>query len=124
MKKKIRSFTLVEILLALAILGVGLVSILSVFVVGANTVRRAVEKTEACFIAQMVFEDFKRQGHTNPSSLTVPPEVATYYSSYTVNCSLPQGIGGVSNLYRVDLSVQKGTRTIGNFTTYITKYVP
>lgn len=123
--KNKRSFTLVEILLALAILGVGLVGILSVFVAGANSVRRAVEKTEACFIAQMVFEDFKRQGHIDPSSLTVPSsEISQYYSGYTVPTPTPTAVGSISNLYRIDLGVQKGGRTIENFTTYITKYEP
>lgn len=121
--KTIIGFTLVEILLSLAVLGVGLVGILSVFIVGANTVRRGIEKTEACFIAQMVFEDFKRKGHLDsPGSLTVPTEISTYYPSYQVITSpAPPTLDSF-----VTLDVQKisGGRSIEHFTSYITRYAP
>lgn len=120
---KNRGFTLIEIILALAILGIGLVGILGVFTVGTNSVRRTVDLTEASFIAQMVFEDFKRQGHTNPASLTVPETyIANYYENYRVGAPEISSIG--NDLYKVDLEIYKGTRDkpLTQFTTYITKY--
>lgn len=128
-RKGVKGFTLVEILLALAILGVGLVGILSVFVTGANSVRRAVEKTEVCFIAQLVFEEFKRLGHINISSLTSAniPILPQHYidSGYSVATPNITDVGASTlNLKKVDLTVYKGARPIESFTTYIAKYVP
>lgn len=120
-------FTLVEILLALAILGTGLVGILSVFTVGTNTVRRTIALTEAGFIVQMVFEDFKRQGHTNPASLVVPEEdIAKHYSGYEVAPPVITPVENISGLYKVDLSIHKenNDEPLVQFTTYITKYEP
>lgn len=119
-------FTLVEILLSLAVLGVGLVGILSVFVVGANIVRRTVEKTEACFIAQMVFSDFKRQGHLNTitsSNLTVPTaDISAYYPSYQVITSPASPV--LDSFVTLDVQKISGGRSIGQFTSYITRYAP
>lgn len=119
------SFTLVEILLALAILGVGLVGILSVFVAGANSVRRAVEKTEASFIAQLVFEDLKRQGHTDPSNLSLPTLPQVYIDNgYSVTPAINDAGASSLNLKKVDLTIYKNSRRIESFTTYIAKYEP
>lgn len=125
--KRMKGFTLVEILLALAIVGVGLVGILSIFVVGANTVRNAVERTEASFIAQIVFEEFKRQGHTSVTIFTVPTLPAHYTNNpdtnlnYSVPEPTPADVDSTNapNLKRVDITVNKGNRAIAQFTTFI-----
>lgn len=125
MIKKIKSFTLVEILLALAVLGVGLVGILSVFVVGANTIRRAVEKTEACFIAQTVFEDFKRQGHldnVSSNNLTIPSEIATYYPGYQIISDPDPPV--LNSFITLDIQKRNNNRSIEKFTSYTTRYAP
>lgn len=122
-----KGFTLVEILLALAILGIGLVSILSVFAVGTNSVRRTVAMTEASFIGQMVIEDFKRQAYSNPSSYSVPEDdIVRYYHGYRVDPPNPKSVGGVPNLYSVDVKVYKDNSQtpLVQFTTYLTKYEP
>lgn len=126
MRKKISSaFTLVEILLALAILGIGLVGILSVFVVGANSIRRTVEMTEASFLAQMVLEDFKRQGHKDPDNLNLP-DVSNYDEYKDYECSLKEKKQVNTELYKVTLAVKKKDKEefIVEFTTYLSKYVP
>lgn len=117
-------FTLVEILFALAILGVGLVSILSLFVVGMNSVRQTVALTEATFVAQMVMEDYKRQGHVDPGNLSFP-DLSEYpeYKDYDVVPNIAS-MGDATNLYKIDLTVKHNNKDIANFTTYITKYEP
>lgn len=125
------SFTLVEILLALAILGIGLVSILSIFVVGTNSIRRTVAMTEASFIAQMTFEDYKLNGYEN-ISIGGPYEFQgintkgeTIYKDYkrVININPVQG---VNDLLSIDLKIYyKGnTNPIVEFNTYIAKYEP
>lgn len=122
-----KAFTLIEILLALAILGIGLVSVLSIFVVGANSVRSSVETTEASFIAQMVLEEFKRIGHQDPNNITnanIPTLPPHYYnSSYSASANV-SAVSNVNNIASVDLTVSKSNRVIAEFTTYITKYEP
>ncbi|MCD5401096.1 prepilin-type N-terminal cleavage/methylation domain-containing protein [candidate division NPL-UPA2 bacterium] len=61
-EKHPRGFTLIEILVALAILGVVLVPLLSLFLQGARANRRAGMKTEAVVIAQGQMEGLKAQG--------------------------------------------------------------
>lgn len=127
------SFTLVEILLALAILGVGLVGILSVFVAGANSVRRAVEKTEASFIAQMTFENYKAQGYSSLDSLAGSGEQTlptlqdasgnNVYSAYTRKITVTTS-SNPSNLRKLSLKVEKAGNIIVIFDTYIAKYAP
>lgn len=123
--KNRKGFTLVEILLALAILGIGLVGLLSVFVVGGNSIRHTVEKTEASFIAQLVIEDLKRQGQTDPTSLSSPPLPQHYIDSgYSFEPDPPSSTLVQGNLYKVDITIKKKDKQIGTFTTYITQYVP
>lgn len=127
------AFTLVEILLALAILGIGLVGILSVFVVGTNSIRRTVAMTEASFFAQMVIADFRQKGYEN----TAPGEYEIeefknssdegIYSDYTCAVDIDDVVG-VENLRRIDLAIKnknkKDKEPIAKFTTYISKYEP
>ena len=58
-------FTLVEILLALAILGIGLVSILSLFAVGTHSAGRALNVTRASLLAQLTLEELKQLSFTD-----------------------------------------------------------
>lgn len=121
-REKKRGFTLIEILLALAILGIGLVGILSVFSVGTSSIRKTVTMTEASFFAQMILEDFKRQGHINPNNLSLP-DLSTYegYEKYDFS---EWGKTSEGNAYRIDLAVKdKKGNEIVKFTTYISKYV-
>lgn len=127
------AFTLVEILLALAILGIGLVGILSVFVVGTNSIRRTVTMTEASFLAQMVIADFRQKGYEN----TAPSEYKMeefknslgegMYSDYSCDIKI-EDAKDVKDLRRIDLAIKnknkKDKEPIAEFTTYISKYEP
>lgn len=124
---KNRGFTLIEILLALAILGVGMVGILSVFTIGTNSIRRTVTMTEAGFIGQMVIEDLKRQAVSgDPAGAAVTDEYKNYYEDYEVEPVSPSAVPGIPNLYKVEVAVKrKGSdRPLVEFTTYLTKYEP
>lgn len=126
--KNNKSFTLVEILLALAILGIGLVGILSVFVVGANSIRRTVAMTEASFIAQMTFEDYKQKGYNNinPGHYEFQGinnrNGETIYKNYERIIYIKK-ISGVADLLEIDLKIKYKNIEIP-FTTYIAKYEP
>ncbi len=57
--KKIQGFTLMEILIAMAVLLVGLVGILSLFPVGLDATRKAIEDTNAALIAESVYASLR-----------------------------------------------------------------
>lgn len=63
MKRNKSAFTLIEIIIALVILTVGLVSILALFPVGLDAMSRAANTTKATFLAQADMEEAKRLGH-------------------------------------------------------------
>ena len=62
--RRSKGFTLLEIVIALAILVIGLVGILSLFPVGFQASRRASMLTEATIHAQQEIENFKLLGYS------------------------------------------------------------
>lgn len=135
------SFTLIEILLALAILGIGLVSILSIFAVGVNSAKRAIDITWAGLASQMTLENFKQQGYANLSTGSQTLSDLTdyngntifYYTAFTRDITVtditdPNGVGSdyISNLRQIELTVEyaNNNKEIARFITYITKYDP
>jgi len=50
-----RGFSLIEVLVAMLILSIGAASVLALFVTGASTLRRAVDRTQAALLAERVF---------------------------------------------------------------------
>lgn len=130
-RKYPRGFTFIEILLAMAILGIGLVSILTIFSAGARSVKKTLENTEASFIAQMDLENFRRLGHTTLGSITssnlvnLSTETPHYYSSgynHSVTASMVTGNAYINNLYLVNLTVTRSGSNNKTFTTYIALY--
>ncbi len=132
-----KAFTLIEILLALAILGVGLVGILSLFAVGAGSARQALNETRAALLGQIVLEEIKYLGastsanfNTVTSSLGINAYKTglTEYNNFTLGLVVtdnPLGATQAPNLKKIDLTVSwdKGNKQ-EKFVTYITKYGP
>ena len=122
-RKKISAFTLIEVLLALVVLGVGMTALFSLFAVGTHSVRRAVALTQASLIAQLTMEYYCYTGYytgmeTNPP--TVPTSYVSEYAHYTRTVSAPQTV--IANkLFRVDVNVD-GNGANEDFSTYIAQY--
>lgn len=62
--KRNKGFTLLEVVIALAILAIGLVGVLSLFPVGFQASRKASALTEATIQAQKQMETFKLEGYS------------------------------------------------------------
>lgn len=130
---KSKAFTLVEILLALAILGVGLVSILSLFTIGTHSARRALNVTRASLLAQLTLEELKLLSITNYDGITDGTDVDSYsaalseYTDFSLALDVtdnPLG-AGIPNLKKVELTVSWNNGNSSEvFVTYVAKYSP
>jgi prepilin-type N-terminal cleavage/methylation domain-containing protein len=134
-QNSLTGFTLVEILLALAILGVGLVSVLSLFTAGLHSTKSALDMTRAGLTAQLILETLKQQGYQSGSYSL--PAVKDYnngdikgienfsFSITTTQAPIP-GILQLANWSKIELVATYATtgKEIGKFITYITKTNP
>jgi len=127
MKSK-KGFTLLEIVIALAILAIGLVGILSLFPVGFEASRRASMLTEATIHAQQKMEEFKQGGYDYLDT-TYTDTVPSGYTAFTDGSGLEwqvtvAEINPPGNLKSVTLDIkwqEKGADKSETFVTYIAK---
>ena len=129
----VTGFTLIEILLALAILSIGLVSILSLFIVGVHSAKTAVDVTRAAMAAQMTLETIKANGYQNLSTGTQTMSDMQdcnnndVYSEFTRELTVADNpINYITNWKSAELKVKykNNNKEIARFMTYITKYEP
>jgi len=111
-----RGFTLIEVVIALAILAVGLVGILSLFPIGFDAARRSVNSTQAALYSREKLEQVKNAGFPSVGTTngTFPDPLYTWSQNVT------EPTAGV--LRKIDLTVkwQYGTRSYQQvFTTYV-----
>ncbi len=71
--KKNRGFSLLELIIAIAVLAVGLVGVLQIFPIGLRASQRAGMMTKASFLAQNKIEDIKLAGFDAITEL--PPKI-------------------------------------------------
>lgn len=84
-RKQRSGFSLIEISLALLVIGVGLVSVIGLFPAGLNQARGATDETQAALFADEVFEGYQAwfaafpDDWSSASSVLLPPSVYTVY---------------------------------------------
>ncbi len=71
--KKNRGFSLLELIIAIAVLAVGLVGVLQIFPIGLRASQRAGMMTKASFLAQNKIEDIKLAGFD--AIIELPPKI-------------------------------------------------
>lgn len=115
-------FTLIEIVISLAILSIGIVAVLSLFPVGFDAAARSTDLTKTTFFAQQKMEEIKRNGYqetpTTTSGTFSDPRFT--YTATITTMSTP-------NLNQVTLTVSwpyKGKTCDEAFVTFIPKYKP
>ncbi|MCM1565289.1 MAG: type II secretion system GspH family protein [Dehalobacter sp.] len=85
LRKKAKGFTLIEIIVALAIIGVMGVSLLTVFTMGIRVIVQARDRNDASFTAQSKVEVKLNTINATPSTITITmPDATTILASGTV----------------------------------------
>ncbi len=121
MKQRL-AFSLIEIVIALSILGVGLIGAMRVFPVGLKASQRAELRSRAAFIAQQTLEPLKvaawdqlKEGETR--EVRKPFIIVT-----TVSSVQPEHVSSSASLKQIEVSVewpQEGKLRTLNFVTYL-----
>ncbi len=118
-------FTLIEIITALAIMTIGLLSILALFPVGFHASKRAADFTKVTLFAQGKLEEIKMEGFDNAENEAVSDEGNTdgiFSREVTVS-----SVSGYDNLKEVTVKVswsERGQTHEQEFKTYIADYAP
>jgi len=110
------AFTLIEIITALAILAIGLLSILALFPVGFHASKRAADFTQVTLFAQEKMEEVKMKGFA----------AAVSESGVGWNTDVAI-VPGYSNLKEITVTVtwtERGQTRQEEFKTYIADYTP
>lgn len=128
-----KGFTLIEIVISLGILLIGILAVLALFPVGADSAARSQDLTKATIYAQQMMENIKRVGYgtsgptATSGTFTDPTYGATKYS-YNVAVIIGTGASGIpTNCAQVNLTVSwlyRGKTYNENFVTLIPKYNP
>lgn len=114
-----RGFTLIEIVISLAILAVGLVGILSLFPIGFDAARRSVNSTQVAVYAHERLEQVKNAGFPAVGTTTGAFADPAYTWSQSVTAI---STASAAYLRRVDLTVNWQYRNRDYqqvFTTYV-----
>ena len=118
--KKVRGFTLLEIVMALAIFAVGLVGLLSLFPVGFQVSKRASDLTEATIYAQEKIEDLKKDGYGIPPGTTIGSFDSRFSWSLDVSI-LSTGLKEI----KLTVNYTEGGKSYSeDFVTYMADYTP
>jgi len=122
-----RAFSLLELIIAIAVLAIGLVGVLQIFPIGLRASQRAGMMTKAAFLAQNKMEDVKLAGFD--AIITLPPKIPLSGRDgdfdWKIDIEEPELDGVTSNDIRkltviVSWLERNATRS-KDFVTYITK---
>ncbi|MFA5388481.1 MAG: prepilin-type N-terminal cleavage/methylation domain-containing protein [Candidatus Omnitrophota bacterium] len=123
-----RGFSLLELIIAIAVLAVGLIGVLQIFPIGLRASQRAGMMTKASFLAQNKIEDVKLAGFEAITEL--PPKIPLSgrdgdfdWSIEIDNVSL-EGVESGADMRKVTLTVswpERNTVRSKDFITYVAK---
>ncbi|MDD5072777.1 MAG: prepilin-type N-terminal cleavage/methylation domain-containing protein [Candidatus Omnitrophica bacterium] len=112
-----KGFTLIEIVISLAILAVGLVGILSLFPIGFDSARRSMNSTQVAIFANEKLEELRNTGFPSLGVTSGAFSDASYAWSQSVST-----VDAIDALRKVDLTVTWEYRSRPYqqvFTTYV-----
>nr|MBU1328647.1 type II secretion system GspH family protein [Candidatus Omnitrophota bacterium] len=126
--KRNRGFSLLELIIAIAVLAVGLVGVLQIFPIGLRASQRAGMMTKASFLAQNKIEDVKLAGFD--AIIELPPKIPLSgkdgdleWAIKINNISL-EGVESSDDMRKIIVTVtwpERNTTRSKDFITYVIK---
>lgn len=117
-----KGFSLVELVIALSILGIGLIGAMRVFPVGLRASQRAELRSRAAFIAQQTLEPLKVADWNQLTEGETRKEIKPFVIVTAISPAQPEHVNSASVLKQVDVSVQwqqEGKPRTQSFATYL-----
>ncbi len=123
-----KGFSLLELIIAIAVLAVGLVGVLQIFPIGLRASQRAGMMTKASFLAQNKIEDVKLAGFDAITEL--PPKIPLsgrdedFEWAIEIDNILLEGVESSDDMRKVIITVtwpERNTTRSKEFITYVTK---
>ena len=123
-----RGFSLLELIIAIAVLAVGLVGVLQIFPIGLRASQRAGIMTKAAFLAQNKIEDIKLAGFDAITELPPKIPLSGKDGDFEWNIKIDdvnlEGIENSSEMRKVTVILtwpERNTTRSKDFITYVTK---
>ena len=126
--KKNRGFSLLELIIAIAVLAVGLVGVLQIFPIGLRASQRAGMMTKASFLAQNKIEDIKLAGFDAitelPPKIPLSGEDGDFEWAIKIDDISLEGVESSDDMRKVVVTVtwpERNTTKSKDFITYVIK---
>ena len=123
-----RGFSLLELIIAIAVLAVGLVGVLQIFPIGLRASQRAGMMTKAAFLAQNKIEDVKLAGFDAITELPPKIPLSGKDGDFEWNIKIDdvnlEGVENTSEMRKVTVILtwpERNTTRSKEFITYVTK---
>jgi len=123
-----KGFSLLELIIAIAVLAVGLVGVLQIFPIGLRASQRAGMMTKAAFLAQNKIEDVKLAGFDAITEL--PPKIplsgrdGDFEWAIKIDEIAPEGVEASEDMRKITVTLtwpERNTTRSKEFITYVTK---
>ena len=123
-----KGFSLLELIIAIAVLAVGLVGVLQIFPIGLRASQRAGMMTKAAFLAQNKIEDVKLAGFDAITELPPKIPLSGKDGDFEWNIKIDdvnlEGVENTSEMRKVTVILtwpERNTTRSKEFITYVTK---
>jgi prepilin-type N-terminal cleavage/methylation domain-containing protein len=106
-----KGFTIIEVILAMLILGIAVVPLASGIYKGYEQMRMGDEFNKASFYLQEKAEEIKAAPFEDVTDKNYP----NFHEDYHIVQTVTNNVAGMTSIKRIKLSISKGSRNLGEF---------